>query len=80
MKYEGEFDILFKCDPEKNISCKKLSCGKGLCESTTDINSAAVNDEGRPVISAIGFKSNSINGVVEVSGGFYSINDKAGGR
>lgn len=31
-----ELKILFECDKEKNKDCKRIYCGNGECEHTTD--------------------------------------------
>jgi hypothetical protein len=44
--------ILYKCDPSKNLSCKKTICfeRKGSCKGTSKIECAQLDNKGKPIV------------------------------
>lgn len=49
--------ILYACNPEKNVNCKKSSCKYNessfdrVCDSTTEIEYAKLDSKGNPIIT-----------------------------
>ena len=47
----SERPILYRCDPEKNTECRKVSCCRsgGPCEATKKADCAAMDGNGQPI-------------------------------
>ena len=44
--------ILYKCDPEKNVPCKKRMCTIwNKCECTKDPKYAELDEDGSPIVA-----------------------------
>lgn len=57
----AEMKKIYICDPDKNKKCNKTSCKFlnpcnpliGVCRSTSDVNCARTDEEGKPIIDYI---------------------------
>ncbi|MBR6873096.1 MAG: hypothetical protein IKH78_08145 [Ruminococcus sp.] len=79
VKCSCEIEVLFKCDPKKNTACKKRSCGVE-CTNTLDPSSAALNEDGEPIVSWIHFLEGPVKGHSEVGEIRYTMSDSTGGK
>ena len=79
MKCTCEIEVLFKCDPDKNTTCRKRSC-REFCNNTREPDYAQLNDEGIPIISSIVFLEGCVGGFVDTDRLYYRNQAITGGK